>query len=795
MPGSKEKLRVLVVGSGGREHALAWKLEQSDRVEVVYIAPGNGGTANGAKCQNVNIQAADFPKLLDFAKQNGINLVVPGPDQQLVDGIEQVFRKAGIPCFGPTPEAARLEGSKAYAKDFMARHAIPTAKYATFTSYDEAKAYVKAADHRVVLKASGLALGKGVLIPENKEEALAGLKEIMLDKAFGDAGDEVVIEEFLEGQELSILAFCDGYTVLPLPGAQDHKRANEGDTGPNTGGMGTYSPAPVATQELQQRIVKEALEPTLAGMRKEGFPFVGMLFTGFMIDASGKFDVLEYNVRFGDPETQSLLALMATDCDLAEIMLACIERRLDCATLSMKDEAAVTVVLASGGYPGSYKKGVPISLPSSPPKDVLYFHAGTAEKDGQLVTAGGRVLGVTATAKTLKEAVDLAYKGVEAVSWDGMMYRKDIAHRAFKAASAGQAQSTAGLTYAQAGVSIDAGNELVEEIKAVVKSTARPGSDSVIGGFGGLFDLKAAGFVDPILVSGTDGVGTKLKVAQATGIHGTIGIDLVAMSVNDLVVQGAEPLFFLDYYACSTLDVNTAAAVVKGVAEGCRQSNCALVGGETAEMPGLYNGDEYDAAGFAVGAVEREALLPRPDIKAGDVLIGIASSGVHSNGFSLVRKVIEHAGLTYSSPCPWESSVTIGQNILTPTRIYIRQLLPSIKAGLLKGLSHITGGGFTENIPRMLPKTVGVEIDLGQLTMPDTFRWLMRAGQIAPMEMLRTFNCGIGMVCAVAPEHVDEAIRTLQQHGEAEVVVMGAITDTPGVQYKNMDKWAQQSAL
>lgn len=329
-----------------------------------------------------------------------------------------------------------------------------------------------------------------------------------------------------------------------------------------------------------------------------------MLFTGIMLTPTGP-KVLEYNVRFGDPETQSLLALLTADTDLAELMLACVERRLDCVKFEMKKEAAVTVVLAAKGYPASYPKGDEITFdalpesaflsPSLPPllvtkvfspPDVVVFHAGTkATPEGKIVTNGGRVLAVTATAATLKEAQALAYKGVDCVHFEGKTFRKDIAYKAFLAAE--QKQS---LTYASAGVSIDAGNALVEKIKPFVKATKRAGTDSVIGGFGGLFDLKAAGFKDPILVGGTDGVGTKLKIAQTYGKHDTIGIDLVAMSVNDLIVQGAEPLFFLDYYACGKLDVDTAADVVKGVAEGCLQSGCALVGGETAEMPSLYEG-------------------------------------------------------------------------------------------------------------------------------------------------------------------------------------------------------------
>ncbi|GFZ50555.1 AIR synthase [Saitozyma sp. JCM 24511] len=805
-PSPASSLVVLLLGAGGREHALAYKLAQSARVSKILVCPGNGGTAlMGGKVSNVDIPwggKAGYGGVVSWARDQSVDLVVPGPEQPLVDGVEGLFRKAGIPVFGPTPAAALLEGSKSLSKSFMARHSIPTAHFRSFTSgqYAEAASYVQSnpfPSGRCVIKASGLAAGKGVLIPTSTAEALEALKSVMLDKEFGDAGDEVVVEEYLTGPEISVLAFSDGYTIVPMPAAQDHKRIGEGDTGPNTGGMGAYAPAPVATPEVMERVIKESLEPTIRGMRKDGFPFVGMLFTGFMLTADGP-KVLEYNVRFGDPETQALMLLLDDKTDLAEVMLACVERRLDSVDLGYREGYAVSVVLASGGYPGKYPKGVPMTINPSMPQGVHVFHAGTAVKGDQGVTDGGRVLAVCAAASTLRQAVDLAYQGVTGVQFEGKTFRRDIAYRALAAesessASASSKQQPAGLTYAAAGVSVDAGNALVDAIKPVVKATRRPGADSVIGGFGGAFDLAAAGFRDPILVSGTDGVGTKLRVALTYGKHSTVGIDLVAMSVNDLIVQGAEPLYFLDYYACSKLDVAVAADVITGIAEGCLDAGCALIGGETAEMPGMYHADDYDLAGFAVGAVERHLLLPRPDITAGDVLLALPASGPHSNGFSLIRKIVTLANLSLDSPAPWNksSAVTVGDSLLTPTKIYIKQLLPGIRQGLFKGMSHITGGGFTENIPRIFDPSggLGVKLDLASYDLPAIWRWMMQAGNVAPVELARTFNCGVGMIIVVGKEQAEAALKSLRDNGEKEAFVIGEVVAKPGVEYVNMDRW------
>lgn len=349
------------------------------------------------------------------------------------------------------------------------------------------------------------------------------------------------------------------------------------------------------------------------------------------------------------------------------------------------------------------------------------------------------------------------------------------------------------LTYADAGVDIDAGNRLVDMIKPMVRATARPGADAEIGGFGGLFDLKAAGFKDPVLVAATDGVGTKVKIAIDANLHTTIGIDLVAMSVNDLIVQGAEPLFFLDYFACGKLHPEATAAIVAGIAQACKESGCALIGGETAEMPGLYKDGDYDLGGFAVGAAERGTLLPR-GIQAGDAVLGLASSGVHSNGFSLVRKIVEQSRVAWDAPAPFAPVLTLAGALLTPTRLYVKSLLRAIReTSAVKGLAHITGGGFTDNIPRVLPEGLGVRIDLSQVAVLPVFKWLAAQGGMEEREMLRTFNCGVGMIVIVAPDKVADVTEVLRAEGET-VALLGEVIAARGderVAYHNALDLAQ----
>ncbi|KAI1085669.1 phosphoribosylamine--glycine ligase [Whalleya microplaca] len=792
--GIEYPLRVLLIGNGGREHAIAWKLSQSPLVESIITVPGNGGTATCPKTtNNTSVSAEDFPGLLELARKNNVNYVVPGPEAPLVAGAVDFFENAGIKSFGPSKKAAQMEGSKTFSKDFMKKHNIPTAEYENFSDYDKAREYLDRVQHDVVIKASGLAAGKGVIIPTSKEEAHQALKDIMQNKEFGSAGDEVVIEEFLTGDELSVLTFSDGYTIKSLPPAQDHKRIGEGDTGLNTGGMGCYAPTNIATPDLVAKIDRDIIQPTIDGMRKDEMPFVGVLFTGLMITSTGP-KVLEYNVRFGDPETQTVLPLLSEDTDLAKVMVACSERYLDSVLIKVEPSFSATVVVAAGGYPESYAKGDEMSV-QSPPAGINIFHAGTKLVNDKLLTAGGRVIAASATAaESLRAAVDKAYEGVKLIQFSKMYHRRDIAHRAFKPTD----DTKEALTYAQAGVSIDAGNQLVERIRAAVRSTARPGADAEIGGFGGEVDLARAGFPSsaPILVGAIDGVGTKLMVAQATGDHSTVGIDLVAMNVNDLVVQGAEPVMFLDYFGCSRLDSAVAASFVEGIAAGCRAAGCALVGGETAEMPGMYRDDDYDAAGAAVGVMRAAARLPRhADMRPGDVLLGLASSGVHSNGFSLVRRILAREALDYGAPAPWEttstsSTITVGKSLLTPTRIYVRSILRALPR--LKGLAHITGGGLTENVPRMLPGHLAADIDVSAWAPPPVFRWLARAGNVAPAEMARTFNNGVGMVAVVAEGDVEGVVGELEGEGE-RVYRIGRLVERgdggEGCVLRNLESW------
>jgi phosphoribosylamine---glycine ligase len=413
-------VKVLVIGNGGREHALAWKLAQSPKVARVFCAPGNAGTA--LLGDNVEIAVEDIDKLLAFAREEGIGLTVVGPEVPLTLGIVDAFRAAGLKVFGPTAKAAELEGSKAFAKDLMAKYNIPTAKYAVFTEAGPAKDYVGRISAPCVVKADGLAAGKGVIVAMDINTALTAVDEIF-DGRFGESGRRVVVEEFLEGQEVSLLAFVDGKTALPMVPVQDHKRIFDGDQGPNTGGMGTYSPPPVFTEELSQEVMEQIVKPTVAAMHKEGREFTGVLFTGLILTKEGP-KVLEYNARFGDPETQVIM--MRLESDLVEIIEAALEQSLDQVELKWSEGAAVCVVLAAGGYPGAYNKGHVITLPKELPDWGMLIHAGTSLMGGIVLTNGGRVLGVVAKGSDLVEARQRAYQLAEQVSFEDMFYRKDI---------------------------------------------------------------------------------------------------------------------------------------------------------------------------------------------------------------------------------------------------------------------------------------------------------------------------------------------------------------------------------
>ena len=419
-------MRILLIGGGGREHALAWKLAASPQVEEIVAIPGNPGMASLARC--VNMKTDDLEALADFALTEKIDLTVVGPEAPLVAGLADVFAARGLKVFGPSAAAAQLEGSKKFAKDIMARYGIPTAAYFATTSSEAAKQYIREQGAPIVVKADGLAAGKGVVVAMTEAEALAAVDMMMEDKAFGEAGSVLVIEEMMFGEEASLLAFCDGKTVKAMVSAQDHKRVYDGDQGPNTGGMGTYAPAPVMTPDLVETAVKTVLEPMVAAMAAEGSPYQGCLYAGLMITDKGP-RVVEFNARFGDPETQVVLPLLQSD--LAEILLACAEGRLADTAIQWSDGAAVCVVMASGGYPGSYKNGLPISgVDAAEKSGALVFHAGTKIADGQLVTAGGRVLGVVACGKDIVGAQKAAYTAVEQIHFPDVHYRKDIAWRA-----------------------------------------------------------------------------------------------------------------------------------------------------------------------------------------------------------------------------------------------------------------------------------------------------------------------------------------------------------------------------
>jgi len=697
-------MRVLVLGTGGREQAIAWACRRHGHDVVV---------------------TEQLPADLT-AGSHGVDLVIPGPEALLVAGVADTCAAIGVPCFGPTATLARLESSKGYARELAASLGIPGPRFARFDAsapdgVDGAIAWWRALGAPIVVKADGLAAGKGVIVPVDDEETRAAV--LGMDGPF-------VLEERLSGPEVSLLALCDGRTARALPLAQDHKRIGEGDIGPNTGGMGAFAPAPVP--HTPDELVATFVQPVLDHLAAAGTPYVGVLFAGLMLTAAGP-RLIEYNVRFGDPEAQAVLPLL--DSDLVTIALACTAGALDTVAITIRSGSSCAVVAAAAGYPAAPRIGATVEI-GTLDEDALLFPAGM--RDG--ITTGGRVLAITGVGHDLGAARAAAYRGLAAVSFEGMQVRRDIAWRAPGAAL---------VSYASAGVDIDEGNRAVAQMKAAVERTHGAEVVRGVGSFGGVFSAKAiAAMRDPVLVASTDGVGTKVELAARLGRVRGVGMDIVNHCIDDVLVQSARPLFFLDYIAASKLDADMVAEVVTGMAEACAAAGCTLLGGETAEMPGVYAPGAFDIAGTLVGVAEQSALLPRPDVAAGDVLIGVGSSGPHTNGYSMLRRIFQWIPMDV---VPEGMDRPLGDALLEPHRSYLGVLSAALDGGRVKALAHITGGGLPENLPRVLPDGVGAEIQLGSWPVPPLFRLVRElAPNLDAHELHRTLNMGVGMVVVCA---------------------------------------------
>ena len=756
--------RVLLLGSGGREHAIASALASSPRCAALFVAPGNPAMPG----THVDVRIDDPLAVVAAAQQMGVDLVVIGPETCLAVGVTDALAAVGIDAFGPSMAAAELETSKIASRAFCERHAIAVPMSRSFGTpeLDDAIAWVKTLGVPMVVKADGLAGGKGVVVAASVDETIDAIRAALGDGRFGRAGSSVLIEEVLVGEEVSLLAFCDGSRAVPMLPAQDHKRIHEGDRGLNTGGMGAYAPAPICPPDLVAQLTVDVLQKAVDGCKTEGRPYTGVLYAGLMLTAAGP-RLIEFNARFGDPESQALLPLLETD--LLEVMEACIEGRLDTVDVRFSRNASCAVVLAAAGYPHDAQLGAPIAIDQSVVGDAYVFHGGTRRTaDESLVVSGGRVLTVVGVGASFEEARAKAYSASAGISFNGQQKRRDIGWRAV-------ARTTGG--YAASGVDIDEGNRAVDLIKQSVSAAQGPSVLSGVGGFGGVFDVSALKhFEAPVLVASTDGVGTKVALAAEAGRLRGVGMDLVNHCVNDVLVQNARPLFFLDYIASSHIDAEQVADIVGGMSDACVLNGCALLGGETAEMPGVYHDGHVDVAGTLIGAADRKELLPREGHHAvvpGDILIGIQSSGPHTNGYSLLRRMFSAMPLD-AMPAPLE--VPLGDALLEPHRSYLpvlRELLDGPNRQKVKALAHITGGGLIENLPRVLPAGTGADVMVGSWPVPPLFCLIRDASGLHADELHRTLNMGIGMVIVCAPE--DQAI--VQASIDEPVWRIGAVVD------------------
>ncbi|MEP7202829.1 MAG: phosphoribosylamine--glycine ligase [Ilumatobacteraceae bacterium] len=696
-------MRVLVIGSGGRESAIAWACTRHGH-EVAITA--------------------------QLAPDATADLVIVGPETALAAGVADECLRRRLPCFGPTAELARLESSKSYTRELATALGLPSPRHFSTSSPAEAIAWWRALGAPIVVKQDGLAAGKGVVVPDTDEATLTAIATLITH-------GPIVIEEQLTGPECSLMALCDGKVARPLPIAQDHKRLGEADTGLNTGGMGAYAPAPTGYDA--DDLTATFIQPVIDHLAAAGMPYVGVLYAGLMLTADGP-RLIEFNCRFGDPEAQTVLPLV--DSDLAALALACCNGTLAETSLTIHGGATCTVVAAAPGYPMEPVVGQTITGLDVPGReaadnqDSMVFLAGS---DGSIVT-GGRVLAVTGVGTSLGDARVNAYRRMSRIQFDGMQVRADIGWRA------GGAVLT---SYAATGVDIDEGTRAVNHMKHAVERTHGPAVLRGVGSFGGAFSGKAIKAMDePVLVASTDGVGTKVELAARLGRYRGVGADIVNHCIDDVLVQGARPLFFLDYIASSKINAEHVAEVVTGMAEACELAGCALLGGETAEMPGVYAPGAFDIAGTLVGIVEQRDMLPAGELRVGDSLIGVASNGPHTNGYSLLRKIFEWLPMD-STPRGFDRP--LGETLLVSHRSYLHVLTAALSSGKVKALAHITGGGLPENLPRVLPDDCDASINLGSWPVPPLFRLVREvATQIDTYELYRTLNMGIGMVVVCA---------------------------------------------
>ncbi|XP_059153843.1 trifunctional purine biosynthetic protein adenosine-3-like [Physella acuta] len=778
--------QILLIGSGGREHAQAWKLTKSPDVEKIYAAPGNAGTANTDKVTNVSLNLLDFQSVASWCKLHGITFVMVGPEDPLAAGIVDFLTNEGIPTFGPTAAAAQIEADKAFAKDFMIRHNIPTAKFKSFTNPGEAISFIKNADFDArVVKASGLAAGKGVVVASSKQEACDAVTEMMTKKIYGAAGDVIVVEELLQGPEASVLAFSDGHNVSLMPAAQDHKRLLDNDEGPNTGGMGAICPYP-GLSELEIEFIKtNVLEKAVRGLAAEGKKFIGVLYAGIMLTKDGP-KVLEFNCRFGDPETQSILSLLTSD--LFTTLKACVSGDLPSALPTFDvSQTAVGVVVVSGGYPGSYKKGLPISGISEVEKNTLnVFHAGTQlDATGQVVTSGGRVLAVVATSVSPATAIQRATEGAARIQFEGAFFRKDIGMKCFKRFDA--SEERCGLQYKDAGVDIEAGDYLVNLIKPLAKMTRRLGCESDLGGFGGMFELKAAGFQNPVLAFRTSGVGAKIKFAESQNNHYNIGFDLVAQCVNDLISVGAEALYFLDYFATGKLIVPTAVEFIRGVSEACVQAGCGLMGGETAEMPNMYKGEDYDAVGFVVGAIPPTYTNQGLNSAAcDDIVIGLTSNRLQQEDFVLVEQILNANKFKLDKMNGVNGGMTLGEEILVPSSIYGRNILQLIYSGKVKIFLNVNDGLKT-CLTRVIHSGISVLVNSLSWQVGPVFGWMAYMSKLSAEEFSCVSSCGVSAILVVSRDDASFVMQNLLRIVKEDVTVMGHIIKSTGEDQVRID--------